>query len=143
MRILITGATGLIGAPLTANLLRNGHRVSILTRSSRRAAREFEEAEIISWDAISEPPPVRLIDGSEAVIHLAGQSVADGRWTKQRKEAIRDSRVHGTRNLVQALKNCKNKPRVLLNASAIGFYGNRGDEELDETSVSRSPCKYI
>lgn len=134
MRIAMTGATGLIGSAIGQRLRGMGHELVILTRSSRSAERLYPDAELISWDAISEPPPARFLQGAEAVIHLVGESLVGGRWTKQRKEAIRDSRAIGTRNLTHALVQCDPPPKVLLSGSAIGFYGDRGDEELDESS---------
>ena len=91
-----------------------------------------ENAAQISWDPLS-PVPSASVSGFDAVIHLAGESVV-GRWTNEKKSAIRDSRVLGTRHLASALAQCEAKPRVLVCASAIGFYGNRGDELLREES---------
>ena len=107
----------------------------ILTRNSTKAEKTYPQSELISWDAIAEAAPSRFLEGVKAVIHLCGEGVASGRWTKTRKEAIRDSRVIGTRNLVEGLLKLKARPQVLLSGSAIGCYGNRGDEELDESST--------
>ncbi|HSR70446.1 MAG TPA: TIGR01777 family oxidoreductase [Acidobacteriota bacterium] len=133
MKIVVTGATGMIGKPLCRRLLDDGHELIILSRSAAKTAEIFPDSEIISWDAVSEPPPARLLQGAEAAVHLAGESIAE-RWTKQRKEAIHDSRVFGTRNLVHGLLACEPKPRLLLSASAVGFYGNTQDETVDESS---------
>ncbi len=134
MKIVMTGATGLIGKPLGERLLKMGYDLTILSRNTRAAAQRYPQSELIPWDAISEPPPSRFLEGAEAVIHLAGESVAGGRWNKQRKEAMRDSRIVGTRNLAESIRCCSNKPKALLTSSAIGIYGNRGDEELNEES---------
>ena len=136
MKIAITGATGLIGRPLGLSLIEDGHELVVLTRNSRKAEKSYPNSELISWDAIAEAPPARMLSGCEAFIHLAGENVAGGRWTKQRREAIRDSRAIGTRNLVECILHCRPLPRVLLSGSAIGFYGDRQDEELDESSAA-------
>ncbi|MEE8583476.1 MAG: TIGR01777 family oxidoreductase [Acidobacteriota bacterium] len=136
MKIAITGATGLIGGPLGRSLIEDGHELVVLTRNSRKAEKSYPHSELISWDAIAEAPPARMLSGCQAFIHLAGENVAGGRWTKQRREAIRDSRVIGTRNLVDCIVRCRPLPKVLLSGSAIGFYGDRQDEELDESSAA-------
>lgn len=136
MKIAMTGATGLIGRPLGRSLIEDGHELVVLTRNSRKAEKTYPDSELISWDAIAEAPPARLLSGCQAFIHLSGENVAGGRWTKQRREAIRDSRVIGTRNLVECVLRCRPLPKVLLSGSAIGFYGDRQDEELDESSAA-------
>ncbi|HSR49891.1 MAG TPA: TIGR01777 family oxidoreductase [Acidobacteriota bacterium] len=133
MKIVVTGATGMIGRPLCRRLLDDGHELVILTRSSSKTAQVFPDSEIISWDAVSEPPPARLMQGARAAIHLAGESIAE-RWTKQRKAAIHDSRVFGTRNLVHGLLECEPQPELLLCGSAVGYYGHTGENKVDESS---------
>ena len=129
MRILVTGSSGLIGRALTASLGVGGHEVVRLVRGEAPLQRgEFRwrpEAGIIDEAAF---------EGVEGVVHLAGQSIASGRWTPKLKASIRESRVRGTRLLSDALARCARRPRVLLSASAIGYYGNRGDEPLREES---------
>ncbi len=119
MRIAVTGASGFIGRRLCDAARGKGHAVITLGRSSGERR----------WDPMSGPAPLA---GADAVIHLAGDPVASGRWTKAKMARIRDSRVIGTRNLVAGIREAK--PRVLVCASATGYYGNRGDEELTEDS---------
>jgi uncharacterized protein len=125
-RILVTGASGPIGTALLASLAPQ----SQVTRLVRGTAKN--EAEL-SWDPLA-PLSAGKVSGFDAVVHLAGESVV-GRWTNQKKSAIRDSRVLGTRHLATALAQSEAKPRVLICASAIGFYGDRGDEILGEESA--------
>src|SRR3989440_8019320 len=130
MRILITGATGLIGTALQKSLRAQNHELLLASRS------EPKTAEYIQWtveDGFAEP---ERLEGLDAVVHLAGESVSGLRWTEEKKKAIRDSRVLGTRNVVGALSKLKERPKVLVAASAIGFYGERGDEELTESSAA-------
>ncbi|MGA7288197.1 MAG: TIGR01777 family oxidoreductase [Terriglobales bacterium] len=128
MRALISGATGLIGQALIVSLDPQSTEIVRLVRGKASKAGK------ISWDPLLALPPA-AISGFDAVIHLAGESVV-GRWTTAKKSAIRDSRVVGTRNLATALARCEAKPRVFICSSAIGFYGDRGDEVLREESVA-------
>lgn len=138
MRIAITGATGFIGRRLVRRLLGDGHTVVTFTRDAGRARAALPvRCEVERWDpqaAVTRPAALASVEG---VVHLAGESVADGRWTAARKRAIRESRMVGTRALVAALGEtpAADRPRVLVGASAIGIYGDRGDEELDEESA--------
>lgn len=125
--IAIAGASGLVGSALAPALTAAGHRV---LRLVRRDARDGSE---IAWDpALGELDPARL-DGVDTVINLAGENIAAGRWTPRRREAIFQSRVDATRTLVAAMKRMARKPETFLSASAVGFYGDRGDDEVDET----------
>ncbi len=124
--IAITGASGLVGSSLTALLLSGGHRVVRLVR--RKPTSESE----VQWDADSGIDPATL-QGIDAVVHLAGESLASGRWTRKKMAAIRDSRVEGTRHLAAALANMDRPPSVLVSASAIGYYGDRGEEPITES----------
>lgn len=125
-RILVSGASGLIGRALVPSFEGGNAEIVRLVRGRAQSASE------ISWDPMVELPPA-AVSGCDTVIHLAGESVV-GRWTAEKKKAIRDSRVLGTRNLATALARCEIKPRMLVCASAIGFYGDRGDEILREAS---------
>ncbi|HEY1659763.1 MAG TPA: TIGR01777 family oxidoreductase [Candidatus Sulfotelmatobacter sp.] len=125
-RVLISGASGTIGAALLQSLKTNGCTVIRLVRGP---AKNVEE---ISWDP-SKPMAPQSVSGFDAVIHLAGESIF-GRWSDAKKKKIRDSRVIGTSNLATALAETESKPKVFICGSAIGYYGNRGDEALREES---------
>lgn len=128
MKILITGATGMIGSQLTAFLQGGGHTVHRLTRGQPASDTD------IQWDpAASVLDPAKL-EGFDAVVHLAGENVGEGRWTEAKKARIRDSRIQGTSLLARTLARLERKPKVLVAASAIGFYGDRPGEELTEES---------
>jgi uncharacterized protein (TIGR01777 family) len=126
--IAITGATGLIGTALVTRLHASGYAVRRLLRSPRDAG----PGDVV-WDPARGALPHMALDGVDAIVHLAGEPVAH-RWTSERKRAIRDSRVRSTELLAQAVRALERKPRVLLGGSALGYYGDRGDELLDETS---------
>ncbi len=126
-RILVTGVSGPIGRALLGSFEPQSTQIVRLVRGRRASS-----AAQVSWDPLA-PLPAAAVSGFDAVIHLAGESVV-GRWTEGKKKAIRDSRVQGTRNLAAALAQSEAKPRVLVCASAVGFYGNRGDELLGEES---------
>jgi len=129
-RVLLTGSSGFLGSALLPSLKARGFEVTRLVRGV--AAKEGE----IRWNP-AWPPSSEAISGFDAVIHLAGETVV-GRWTASKKTKIRDSRVTGTRNLVHALLEAKDRPRVLISGSATGYYGDRGDELLNELSTSGS-----
>ena len=134
MKLAVTGATGLVGGALCQNLIQAGHQVVALARNPEKAREKLPTVEVVAWDATSGHPPIEALEGLDAVVHLAGEPVAAGRWTSQRKKMIRESRVAGTRNLVEGLSHCQNPPKVLVSGSAIGYYGTHGDELLEETS---------
>ncbi|KXK02114.1 MAG: NAD-dependent epimerase/dehydratase [Acidobacteria bacterium OLB17] len=130
MRILITGASGLIGKALTKSFDEKGFDLLLAGRSDPKAERETK------WtidDGFAEP---ERLEGLDAVIHLAGESVSALRWTDEKKEAIRRSRVEGTRSVVDALSRLKTRPKTFISGSAIGFYGDRDDEILTESSIA-------
>ncbi|MCZ6632501.1 MAG: TIGR01777 family oxidoreductase [bacterium] len=126
MKILVTGSSGLVGSALSPVLVEKGHAVSRLGRSASQT--DF------SWDPEQGVLDEAALEGVEAVVHLAGENIAEGRWTAQKKQRIRDSRVKSTQLLSEKLAGLEQPPSVLLCASAIGFYGDRGDEFLREDS---------
>ena len=131
MKITISGASGLIGRRLLKVLGGNGHSLQVL---SRHAGTNMPgNVKVFPWDPIKAEPPAQSLSDADAVIHLAGESVAQ-RWTDEVKKRIHDSRVVGTRNLVQAIAKLSRKPAALICASATGYYGTRGDDMLPETA---------
>lgn len=133
MKALVTGATGFIGQTLVGRL----DEPVVLSRDAEKARRKLANPDIpvYAWDPQAGLPPEQAFDGVKAVFHLAGESVAEGRWTAAKKERIRNSREVGTRNLVTAIGQLDVKPEVLVSASAVGFYGDRGDETLTEAAT--------
>jgi uncharacterized protein (TIGR01777 family) len=129
MKILVTGSHGLVGSALAKVLKRDGHQVFALVRRPPRSDSEFE------WYPDDGELPLGQLEGLEAVVHLAGESIAQGRWTAEKKQRIRDSRVMGTELLSKSLAQLNQPPKILINASAIGYYGDRGDEILTEEST--------
>jgi uncharacterized protein len=130
MRAVVTGGTGFVGRRLLGKL----DRPVVLSRDAAKAKKSLADktVEVIAWNPLAEAAPSSALDGAEAIFHLAGDSVAGGRWTKRKKQRIKESRVLGTRNLIAGLSQLRNKPRVLVSASAVGYYGSRGEEEIDE-----------
>ncbi len=129
MKILVSGASGLIGSALVPVLTASGHDVIRLVRSQPAAG---EAA--VRWDPEAGTLDAAGLEGLDAVVHLAGENLAEGRWTAEKKRRIRESRVKGTRLLCEALAGLARPPRVLVSASAVGYYGDRGDELLTEES---------
>lgn len=136
MKILLTGATGFVGRTIARRLLLAGHQLVLTTRSPEHAQKSFPlpVSSFVGWDPNSGPLPSGSLEGVEAVIHLAGESVSE-RWTEDRKRAIRESRILGTRHLTQSIREEGASVRVALSASAVGYYGDREDEELLEGST--------
>ncbi len=135
MEIVIAGGTGFIGKSLCEALRLHGHRVTMLTRRPAEVERLFGSAvRAVEWDAKSSGSWENRLEGAQAVVNLAGASIADGRWTDSRKRLLTESRVDATRLLVQACGRLAVKPQVFINASGVGFYGPQGDEVLDESS---------
>lgn len=133
MRILVTGATGLIGHRAAERLVEAGHEVWGISREERELVGPIRRW--MKWDTAASLAPAGAFEGVSAVVHLAGEPIADGRWTAERKRRIRESRTVGTRNLVESLRALNVRPKVLVSGSAVGFYGDRGDECLDESST--------
>jgi uncharacterized protein (TIGR01777 family) len=131
MKILVTGSSGLVGSALIPSLKAKGHEVIRLVRSEPK-----DMATEIYWNPAQGTLSADSLEGLDGVVHLAGDNLAEGRWTDEKKRRIRESRVKGTTLLSETLAKLKDKPKVLVSASAIGFYGNRKDEILDEHSAS-------
>jgi uncharacterized protein len=131
MRALVTGATGFIGRRLFATLDRP---VALSRHPTRARAALGASAETFDWDPEVAPPPKESLHNIDTVFHLAGESVGEGRWTPERKQIIRQSRVLGTRHLVDSLAAAAPRPQVLVCASAVGYYGDRGEEILEESA---------
>ncbi len=125
MHVLISGASGLIGTALTERLRRDGHTVTALVRRQARAGE-------ISWDPAAASLAAGALDGVDAVVNLAGAGINDHRWTDEYKQTLGDSRLDATKLLVEAIASVRTKPAVLVSGSAVGYYGPRGDEQLDE-----------
>jgi uncharacterized protein len=132
VRVAVTGATGLIGSKLVAALRERGDEVTVLSRDPGKASAALGVA-AERWDPVRGEAPAAALAGRGGVIHLAGEPVAQ-RWTAAAKERIRDSRVTGTRNLVAGLRAADPRPCVLVSASGMDYYGDRGDEEVDESA---------
>ena len=130
MKILISGGSGLVGTATSARLQADGHNVLHLVRPGKTA-----KAGDVQWDPMRATVDVAGLEGFDVVIHLSGAGIADGRWTEERKQTLRSSRIDTTRVLVDSLSRLKQKPRALIVASAIGYYGSRGDEILTESSA--------
>jgi uncharacterized protein (TIGR01777 family) len=128
LRVAITGASGLIGSMLAPALISGGHQV---VRIVRKAPAPGE----IRWDPAGAGLDPAALRGVDAVVHLAGENIGEGRWTESRKRAILESRTVGTRLLAEAMAKAPSGPRTLVSASAIGYYGERGDEKLTEAST--------
>jgi hypothetical protein len=135
MKIIVTGSTGLVGRALVRSLLSEGHAVTRLVRGESQTF-SAPGTSAVSWDPERGDIDAAALEGHDGAVHLAGESVAEGRWTDEKKRRIRESRVKGTRLIAEALAGLKEKPRVLVSASATGFYGDRGEEILREESAS-------
>ena len=129
MKILISGSHGLVGKALARSLTGDGHEIVRLVRGERAVG-----SPEIEWDPEQGHIDAQQLEGIGAVVHLAGESIASGRWTGEKKRAIRESRVKGTSLLSEALARLEQPPEVFVSASAIGYYGDRGEELLSETS---------
>lgn len=129
MKILVSGSHGLVGSALIESLKQDQHDVFSLVRYAPRDESQIE------WSPERYSIAISLIEGFDAVVHLAGESIAEGRWTDEKKKRIRESRAKGTQLLSDALANLSRPPKTFISASAIGYYGNRGDELLTEESA--------
>lgn len=133
MKVLLSGSSGLVGSALIPVLTGGGHQAVRLVRSQ-----PSDEVSEVRWDPDAGDIDAAGLKGVEAAVHLAGESIAAGRWTAAKKARILESRVKGTRLLAEALAGLKQPPKVLVSASAVGYYGNRGEETLREESASGS-----
>ncbi|MHC4956403.1 MAG: TIGR01777 family oxidoreductase [Planctomycetota bacterium] len=139
MKVLVTGGTGFVGTALVAALGARGDSVVVAGRSADRIRKRFgQNVEACEWDPMAGPLPADALDGVDAVVNLAGESVAKGRWTRAKKARIRESRVTGTRHLVEGIAAADSKPSVLVSTSAIGFYGDTGPNKVQEGSRAGS-----
>lgn len=129
MRFAITGATGLVGSALVPRLQAAGHRVDRLVRKEPVAG-----STDIRWDPASKRLDAEALEGVDVVVHLAGENVGEGRWTPERKKQLLESRTLGTTLLATTLAGLRRKPEVFISTSAVGWYGDRGEQELDEQS---------
>ena len=134
MNAVVSGATGLIGRLLVEQL----DQVTILTRAEQTNPSEDEPRSTVTWKPSDEPAPKEALEHRDVIFHLAGEPVAAGRWSNEKKQRIRNSRVTGTRHLVEGIAACEDPPKILVAASAVGFYGDRGNEVLDEHSEQGS-----
>lgn len=132
MKIVVAGGSGFIGEPLVRRLLANGHDVAVLSRNPARV----EAGRGLQWDGKSQGPWSTEAASADAVINLAGENIGEGRWSDERKRRMVDSRLDATAAIVEALRRDPARSRTLINASAVGMYGDRGDETLDETSAA-------
>ena len=132
MRVVITGGSGLIGRALARHLGSAGYDAVILTRSVGRVGSLPPGVRAQEWDGLSSKGWAGLLDEETFIVHLAGESIGDGRWTEDRKRRIRESRVLSGKAVVEAIRGASRKPRALLQGSAVGYYGPRGDEEILE-----------
>jgi hypothetical protein len=130
MKIVAAGGSGFIGEPLVRRLIAKGHDVAVLSRDPSKV----EAGRGLAWDGKSPGPWSAEAAAADAIINLAGENIGEGRWTDARKQRLVDSRLNATRALVEAIRNEPARKRTFINASAVGFYGDRGDESLDESS---------
>ncbi len=134
MRIIITGGKGLIGGALAANLANDGHEVILLSRAPERTTSLPSGVRAERWDGRTAAGWGTLAEGADAIVNLAGEGIASGRWTEERKRRIRESRVNAGQAVVDAVKAAARKPGVVIQSSAVGYYGVHGDEEITESA---------
>jgi len=132
MKVLIAGGIGLIGSALTRSLLKDGHQVTILTRNPAALDRAPQGAEMVGWDGKTSDSWGEVMGQMDAVVNLAGENIGSGRWTKNKKKRIRQSRIDSGAALCRAMERSLKRPLVVIQASAIGYYGSMDDRELDE-----------
>jgi len=135
MRVIITGGTGLIGRALAQALVLRGDEAIILSRDPGRVTGFPETVQVMGWDGQTSGGWGSLVDASTAIVNLAGESIAAGRWTAERKQRIRDSRLNAGKAVEQAVRAAPDKPRVVIQSSAVGYYGPRDDQPVAEDSA--------
>ena len=133
MRVLVTGASGFLGSRVTDALLARGDEVIALSRDPERARGANPTVRWHAWNATAERPPASALEGVDAVVNLIGEPI-DQRWTEEAKQRIRASRERATKNLVDGLSAADPRPRALISQSAVGYYGDRGDAIVDEST---------
>jgi uncharacterized protein (TIGR01777 family) len=139
MKIVVSGGTGFIGRALCRSLISQGMSVTVLSRNPLQAKAVLDPSiNVVEWDGVTSAAWENELDSATAVINLAGEPIAAGRWTPKRKQLIVDSRVNATRLLVQAMARCSNKPRILISASGVGYYGTSQAIRFDERNGSGS-----
>lgn len=139
MKTLITGATGFVGQVLVRQLLAAGHEVVVLTRNIPMAALTLgSKCQYVLWSDNKTVPPLEAFQGVEGIINLMGESIANKKWDEKQKKKIYDSRIDGTARLVEAITQLTVKPKVLVSTSAVGIYGSRGPEDLNENAAAGS-----
>lgn len=135
MKVVVSGATGFIGKIIVKQLLAAGDEVIVLTRNVAKAAISLGSAcRYYQWDDINTLPPLEALEGADGVVNLMGESISQ-RWDENQKKKIHQSRINGTKRLVEAIEKLNRKPKVFVSTSAIGIYGNRGSEEINESST--------
>jgi uncharacterized protein (TIGR01777 family) len=133
MHVIISGGTGLIGSALVKSLIHDGHRVTVLSRSPEHKQEwGSDKVQIVGWDARTAEGWGHLVDGADAIVNLAGSGISDGRWTASRKRLIQESRVNAGRAIIEAIRAASQKPKVLLQSSAVGYYGPGGNQIITE-----------
>ncbi len=134
MKVAITGATGFVGSKLVKKLLAQGDQVLVLTRNASKAQAQFPQAEVVQYRPLETGDWQKSIEGCNAVVNLAGEPIAEKKWTAEQKKIILESRELGTQKIVEAIEQANNKPQVLISASAIGYYGVSETASFDEAS---------
>lgn len=135
MKIVVAGGTGFVGKALLAKLMGLGHTIVVLSRSPQRSLENHAQFKVFLWDAQSQGEWSKEVDGADAVINLTGESIAAKRWTPTQKQRIVSSRIRSTRAIVEAISNARQKPECLINASAVGYYGDVPEADVDESFV--------
>lgn len=135
--VIITGATGFVGRPLSAELATAGYDVIALTRRPAEAQKIFAgNVKAVEWDGVTADRWSEWVDGALAIVNLAGDNIGTGRWTEKKKQQILQSRLNAGRAVTEAIRSAERRPRVLIQASGVGCYADRGDELLDENSTN-------